>query len=308
MSFWKKTRLWKALVRYKWREREVSRGTEYPDKTFYIVRRHANHAGLFSYVATNLSRMEYALGKGWIPVIDMMSSRNPMIEPEEVGRVNAWERFYQQPCGYSLEDIAHARHVVLGDIGIPEEYPEYMMLGDDARILAWQKLYHQYIHLLPEIEEELELGAKTLLEGHRTLGVLCRGTDYTEQKPHNHPIQPETAEVVKACRDKLEELSCDQIYLATEDQDIWDAFEAAFPGKLVSYQKLRFRSEAGVNINDQGDAVMSPYERNREYLVSIGLLARCNALIAGAAGGTYGAMLMTDGYEYCHVYQLGRYT
>ena len=37
------------------------------------------------------------------------------------------------------------------------------------------------------------------------------------------------------------------------------------------------------------------------------LLARCDCLVAGSVGGTYGALLMSKGYDYEYVYDLGVY-
>ena len=84
------------LSQYKWRERTIHPGTEYPGKRFYVIRRHADHAGLFSFVATNLGSVLEATAKGYIPVIDMQNAVNPMLAPEEIGKVNAWDRFFLQ--------------------------------------------------------------------------------------------------------------------------------------------------------------------------------------------------------------------
>ena len=45
----------------------------------------------------------------------------------------------------------------------------------------------------------------------------------------------------------------------------------------------------------------------RAYLINILLLAKCNCLVAGSVGGTYGAILLSDGYEYEYVFDLGVY-
>ena len=45
----------------------------------------------------------------------------------------------------------------------------------------------------------------------------------------------------------------------------------------------------------------------RAYLINILLLAKCNCLVAGSVGGTYGALLLSNGYEYEYVFDLGVY-
>ena len=120
------------LSTFRWRERTIHPGNEYADKRFYVIRRHADQAGLFSFVATNLGSINEAVRRGFVPVIDMQNAANPMLLPEEVGKVNAWDRYFLPPCGYTLEDIAHAKNVTLGVITPPEDeyYPDYNMILD----------------------------------------------------------------------------------------------------------------------------------------------------------------------------------
>ena len=49
------------------------------------------------------------------------------------------------------------------------------------------------------------------------------------------------------------------------------------------------------------------YLRGREYLINILLLSECDCLVAGSAGGTYGALLIGKEYEYQYIYDLGVY-
>lgn len=292
---------------WRWRERLVHNGSAYPDQTFYVIRRHASRAGLFSFVMTNLASVAEAVEHGYTPVIDMQNSINPMLSADEVGRVNAWERYYEQPCGYGLDDIRHARNVVLGYIHTPSRFPEYDMLGRPEEIAQWRALYHQYIQVRPEIREAAERYITENLAGKRTLGVLYRGTDYIMTKPQDHPIQPKVSAVINRCREVMGDYHCDQIYLCTEDANALRQMKEAFPDRIYTYQQHHYSLSAGENINDVGNAHETPYERNAGYLTAIEILACCQCLVAGAAGGTYGALLMTDGYEYEYVYRLGRY-
>jgi hypothetical protein len=325
-----------VLSKVRWRERTVHYGNEYADKQFYVIRRHANRAGLFSFAATNLGSILTAVEKGYLPVIDMQNSPNPMLTEEEVGKVNAWDRYFLPPCGYTLADIAHAKNVTLGVITPPENefYPDYKMILNSEELRMWREAAGKYLHVRPEIQSKIDVfcweefgynenkeetitvpaektagderDAECRLQ-RKVLGVLCRGTDYVQSKPCNHPIQPKTDAVIAKCREVMSERHCDCIYLCTEDEEIWEQMNAAFPGKIHSYQQRRFRLREGENINDVANTGGSPYERNLEYLISIGILARCSCLVAGAAGGTYGALLLTQGYEYEYVFKIGRY-
>lgn len=298
---------YKKIYAYRWRERIISRGSENEDICFYVIRRHSEKSGLFSFVMTNLGSIVYATQNGYIPVVDMMSSPNPMIESEQVGQINAWELFFAQPYGYSMKSIRKSKRIILGSINTPDDYPDYPILSDTKKIDYWRKAYHKYIHPIDEISNiAIEYYNKNLNEA-RSLGILCRGTDYTQNKPHNHPIQPDTETVISDAKKLMADYNLTQIYLATEDQCIWEKFNAAFPGNVISYQSTRFITSTNQNINDIGNAKLSPYERNKEYFISICVLSMCTALLAGPTSGSIGALLMSDGYEFYNIYQLGLY-
>ena len=294
-------------IKIKWRARRAHYGKGNPDKIFYVIRRHDLHAGLFSYVVTNLGSIAAAIDKGYIPVVDMMNYTNTMLLPEQVGKVNAWENYFVQPMQYTMEDVYISRNVILGGITQPDKFPDFEMLSNPEELQKWQELAHKYIILQSEAKNRIQKYYEDKFAERRVLGVLCRGTDYLLLKPHGHPIQPMPEEVIRKCREIMEKQKCDCIYLATEDQSIYTLFEQNFPGKIYSYQKKRYEMHEAGYLNDVIGDQIKPYERNLAYLISIGILAKCNCLIAGAVSGTYGALLLTEGYEYQYIYQLGRY-
>ena len=62
------------------------------------------------------------------------------------------------------------------------------------------------------------------------------------------------------------------------------------------------------NINDAYDqSGQDRYMRGKEYLINILLLSKCDSLVAGNVGGTLGAILLTNGYEYQKIYNIGVY-
>ena len=60
--------------------------------------------GLFAYYISFASEIEYALANGMIPVVDMQNYKSSLLKDDEVGKVNAWEKFFEQPCGVGLEE------------------------------------------------------------------------------------------------------------------------------------------------------------------------------------------------------------
>lgn len=301
------TGLYHKIDRFRWRERSVCRGKNYPDEHFYVIRRHASRAGLFSFVMTNLGSIREAIDRGMVPIIDMESSINPLILPEEVSRVNGWERYFLQPCGFSLSDVSQARHITLSDIRPPACYPDAAQLRDPEMLRKWRKLFHQYIHVKPELLQQAESYIAEQFPGKKVLGVLARGTDYRASKPHAHEIQPDAELLIRDAGRMMRDKGYGLIYLATEDGEIWDAFQAAFPGKCLSFQKDHFTVKEGEWINDLANEAVGTMTVNREYLISIVILSRCQGFLGGAANGSFGALLMSDGYEDQVLYDLGVY-
>ena len=68
----------------------------------------------------------------------------------------------------------------------------------------------------------------------------------------------------------------------------------------------RYTTKGMQNINDLRQE-KDKYQKGKEYLLSMMLLAGCDCLAAGNVGGTHGALLMSRGYEYCYIFDLGKY-
>lgn len=295
-------------TKWKWRERKVSYGNENPDKIFYVIRRATSKVGLFSYVMTNLGEIEYALNNGYIPVIDMQNNSNTYLEENQVKQINAWEMFFEQPCGYGLRDISKSKNVILGCGMIHKElkYPSEKMIDDSEEFLKWHKLCEKYLKVKKEIEQEAEELFLKMFGGERVLGILCRGTDYVHMKPHAHTIQPTPGQMIEQADRILEEYHCKWIYLATEDEQYYQIFREYYKERLKVTEAKRCNTEGNIN-----DVVYhrknDKYLRGKEYLINILLLSKCNYFLAGTVNGTWGAMLLSKGFEYKKVFNLGVY-
>ncbi|WP_455615430.1 hypothetical protein [Eisenbergiella sp.] len=300
----------KCYVRLKWKERKTSLGQENPDKTFFVIRRATCKVGLFSYVMTNMGLVKYALDKGYIPVIDMQNNLNTYLEENEVGKQNSWEYYFEQPCGYSLEDIARSKNIILSSGLVTDKsiYPDRKEVLNFANRQEWKSLFFSYLRVQDNIKKEVEELYIDMFREKRVLGVLCRGTDYINNRPKNHPIQPDPDAVILKAIEVMGDHNCEYIYLATEDEVIYQKFRKVFKDKLKTTEARRFINTGHTNINDFScEREKDKYLKGKEYLVNILLLAKCNCLIAGSVGGTYGALLMSDGFDYEYVYDLGVY-
>jgi len=307
----KNKRINSIIIKYKEKEKHVSFGEENPNITFFVIRRNAPDAGLFSFVVTNIGWMKYAIDKGYVPVIDMQYYYNTYITEEDVGRVNSWEYYFKQPCGYSLEDIKKSKKVIISSISATEHNPNLM----DNEICDWRFFSNEYLFFSNAVKCEIDKTEKELFCGDRVLGVLCRGTDYMAIRPHGHPVQPEPVDVIKKAKELLICNNCHKIFLATEDMNIYEQFIDAFGSIILSSSSQRYLNTGKNTLNDisaQNESIaLNPgkdkYKKGFDYAVTIGLLSRCNGLLAGKTSGTIGAVLLSKGYEFSYFFELGKY-
>ena len=148
----------------------------------------------------------------------------------------------------------------------------------------------------------------------RALGVICRGTDYVKLKPRGHPVQPSVEQVIERAKVLLKQYRLDKIYLATEELAIYEKFEKVFPGLVIINQRQWY--DGIYNAHDMSYIYQVEFNRENviylkglEYLSSLQLLSRCNALLGGNCGGACAALYMNNmKYEYVELFQLGLYS
>lgn len=295
-----------ALSKWKWSERRVCRGIGKRDKTFFVIRRNNKTVGLFSYVLTVVGYLKIAEEKGYIPVVDMQNYLSPYLCRK--GSHNVWEYYFQQPGNYSLKDIKYSKNIILSSGDVPPQMPGLQMFSDEKELLEWRALYQKYICLNEETEAYVSNLKKQLWGEEKVLGVLCRGTDYRDLKPNKHPIQPEVKDVIDMARTAMAKTGCKKIYLATEDKLILEQFKKTFGNSLIfpdinlrPYKKNELISMIEMERKDDKRL------KGLEYLAQIELLARCDCFIGSGCGGSYAALLMTSGFEWQYLWDLGVY-
>ncbi|WP_216697686.1 O-fucosyltransferase family protein [Anaerostipes faecalis] len=257
-----------------------------------------------SFMNNMLVNIIYCLSNGYLPYVDFKNNEG----------VNLWEQFLKQPYGCELLDGEETItcDTEKANIIIP-------MRPSPDSIELFHKLYEKFIVFNEKTSQYIENEYRTILDDgkKRTIGVLCRGTDYTANKPKGHQVQPEIKDVISLVEIKMQEFKCDYIYLATEEKKIVDEFESKFPGKILVNKReyydqfYNLKNENGDNVRISWvhhDRENDNYLKSLEYLSSIVLLSRCQCLIGGCCGGTQFASYMNGNkYEYCHLFDLGIY-
>lgn len=294
-----------------WSEHKECFGKENPDKVFYVIRRRDLYCGLFSLFITNLKRIDDAVKQGYVPVIDMQNDFNIYLSQDKVGKENAWEYYFRQPMGYTLEDIRNSKNVIIGSGAVPTMFPYLdidFLMGETGELEYWRSCVDNYISLNNDVQQIVDKEYNRLFdEGDRILGVKCRGTDYAREKPKNHPIQPTPEQAVVKAEEIFETQCCTKVFLATEDIAFYEIFKNRFGDKLVTNKTNYIKYQGGSTGKEEYEQENGGYQAGIEYLVTTMLLAKCDCLCAGCVSATVGALLLTKGYEYTYLFDLGIY-
>lgn len=300
----------KLLKIYYNRERRYSFGDENADKTFYVIGVNHTTAGLFAIVKSVFCHIFYAVKKGYIPVVDMENFKSQLSEGTNGG--NAWESYFEQPCGYNLKDISKSKNIIRS-ASLP--FPNGVEIGFDTLINTdFYDKYHssfiKYIRPCPAVRQYIETKYKSIINNHqRIIGVLVRGTDYVENHPKGHPIQPTMPQALAKVKQIMDKYDYRNVFLATEDKNIYNYFKDTFGDKLLfSGQKLysgmngkKFLSE--MSVSDYSEK----WQDIVNYYASIHILSKCEGLSAGLTCGSICAYLISDSFRHVHFWNLGKY-
>lgn len=231
--------------------------------------------------------------------------------------VNVWETYFMQP------EAEMSKSIFMNKLPITENglYPKWDSIYNKIERNAWCIIYKKYVkfneYTQKYISDELEnLG----ILSKRVLGVLCRGTDYMDQKPAGHPVQPSIEELLSEVEARMKDWNMDYIYLATDEIAYEKIFSNHFPNRIITNKRVYYSNAYHKLATDckgefvsigrvAGERENDSYYRGLEYLSSIAILSKCKALIAGNCGGTCAAVFLNDNkYEHCHVFDLGLYS
>lgn len=290
------------LYHFVTRERRKSFGSQNPEKTIYIIRSIDDKSPFYIGPVHNLlanyfyvlSHIQYAKTKGWIPVVDQLNYPvyNSQLEPVN-GTRNAWEYFWEQPGGISLEEAYQSKNVVLSkqswfwqwDMGYnPQEY-------QDKETLAF---YHNLANGVPlNVQTQMYVNSavkKVMSSEKRILGVNIRlGAHAVESKRHGegHPIQPQIDDLIRETQKKFDAWEMDAVLVASDAQIVVERFRDVFGEKLLAYHRLRAEvgKEYGLDKNKEMYQGKNIYQTCLDYLTEMELLANCEGLIGAVTSG-----------------------
>lgn len=277
----------------------ITLGGGYHGLTFYVIRVRHDGSGVMAYLRYVLFKCMIAEQRGYIPVVDMRNAINPYLYESEVGVKNAWEYFFEQPAGYSLDDISNAENIVFSSLKEIEPEDKYCMEIKAAAA--------KYIRFAPNVMSRVD----NLTEDWASasiLGVKLRGTDYVTTRAKAHAVQPDIEEAIAFIMETIKSkgIVYDALFLATEDATIIEAMRSRFGGKLILNDIDRFDHDEVWFKSDRLNK--DKHKMGEDYCVEIGMLIRCNSLIASGSQGTWATVILNnDKFETVNLIRLGAY-
>ena len=312
----------KLLYDFFTRERTKRFGNGNPGKTIYVIRGYDYKSRFCVAPVHNLlanyfyvmSHLFYAREKGWIPVVDQQNypEYNTMDHPVN-GTMNAWEYFWKQPGGVSLEEAYKSQRVVLSRRNFLSQWD----LGYDPGNYYNKDLVHVYFDIsrtIPfnDITREYIEGKKALLPfGGKVLGVNVRIGGHSKKSLNyaaGHPVQPEISDLIQTVKTRMSDWDMEYVFLASDNEVAVLEFSKTFGNSLIVYNRMRaengkeFKKDIEKNMYLENNI----FQTTLDYLTEMELLASCNALIGSVTSGLRYALVRNDGkYQFLEIIDCG---
>lgn len=302
---------------------KCSYGEKNKDKTFMVIPV-SETSGLYSNISIALPIMQYAIKRGFIPVIDYQNTFSDAIQDiENKGLENAWEYYYEQPARVSLEEVYQSKRVIhYSREAYYVKKPRWFstLPISDQELQYWHKFVMENIRLQRSIEERIEQEAAKIFVGKKKiLGVGVRAgflSLYLSKSPkiEGHPIVPTCEEMIKIVEAKMKEWGYEYIYLHADDREYQQKFVNYFGDKCLFMERhlkhwfsndMPLMTPEEIHCEYKGISVR---EETEEYMIGVYLLSMCDSLYCSQGGGTYFAYLLNGGrYEHVEIYDEGRF-
>ncbi len=235
----------------------------------------------------------------------------------KVSRVFAtrdWKEFLSPGCTQYPDEILSKYFKIRTKPEDADEENTVMLDNFSAYSITW--FFNQHPADFDEtimsdmLREEIDEYADAVLRGKRTLGILARGTDYTLLRMGDNRIHASVPQMIPTIRRWMTEGSYEQIFLATEDEDIFEAMHREFPDHLIVIAQDRYSTS---ELKKTGSSLLadlegklstgSDYEEKLEdttinYFYALVILSKCDGFLCSGS---------CNGYEVVQSFNHGRF-
>lgn len=291
-------------------------GELYPDRLIYMIKIEAEYSGWFSIMNKIISALIVAKNYGIIPVIDMGTNQLYCEPSMEAEGIPLFEYYFKQPSGIHLKEVRECCNVTYATyvqcLFFHRMFGNYdMYLQDSVGVREMASAIAKFIRLNVETEAYINKNIQAVLSGERILGVHARGTDF-KAGFNKHAIYVTTDEYIEHVQYAVKRYGYDQIFLATDEEQIVESFRTAFGSSVAFHDVYRAKEDTNIGIHcSKCDREMHHYKLGLEVLLDMYSLTVCDALVACPSGVSFHAMLNKrakgEKYEYMDIIDKGRY-
>lgn len=303
--------LYYCIKKRKMLQKKVRFGNANPGKTVYIVKPDNNDGieGLLSLLARTSLYIRHAKKHGYQVFVDWKNYHTQYENPE----LNAWELFFEQPSSLTIEEVYTSKNAILSgwtflDIN-PHGVFSKKQIDNKAVNLECYNLLTQNVTFNKEIQRIVHDEAVSL-DIEACLGVYIRGTDYVKLQPSGEYVQPDVNMLIEKISDFLKKYKDVDIFLVTEDGEIYDRIKDTFGEKVktVSFDTHIYNYSGNDFLSKSGALPVNRSKNAINYLVKMILLSKCKYFIGSITmGSMFSYGLNGNKYEYSYLFDLGLY-
>ncbi len=283
-------------------------GEENIGKILYCIREQGKGYGFFAEFRALLCNLIFAEEMGFTP--NIYWGKEHLYFDQDISYTDNVFEYYFEPV--KLENLCQSKNVFFSsDLQIDYIEEEFCVTGYTSCDNFERKLVQiikQYIHIRPELLKEFETEAESILRDGKILGIHHRGTDYKKEYKH-HPKMMQIEQGIVQAEKMLKEYEIDNIFLATDDEEILESYKKAF-GSRVRYFSDVLRSASDVSVAfSQENRKYHHYILGREVLRDVYVLSQCTCLLSGKSQVSYFADIFNqcsnDRYLKCELIDNG---
>jgi hypothetical protein len=286
--------------------------SDFDNTKFAIIKRtNCPSCGLFSFYNVYLGCANQYLGKGYIPIVDMKSFKN-IYNNYTILNNNIWELFFEQPFGYTLEEIekkAKLKEEKICTSSSEDLRPnEIDIYYSQVAINYWHDFAKKFLPIKKKLIKEADIIMKKLFyKSKNILGVKLRGTDYIAMKPGGHPKMPDLNITINDVKNMDIKNNYDWIFISSEDENIKERYIKEFKKKIKYLNpniEINYNYKQTLMITDN-DIIKGNLDYAKNYLLNIIILSKCTDLVTVRCSGAAGVFVLTEGFNNTLIYNLG---
>lgn len=279
---------------------EVVTYGEEQDKVLYHIYIPKTYSGFFANYNRVLAYLYFSDQHHLTPVVEydretMYAEENPVN-----GSSNPFEYYFDQPGGVSLDEMKKSGTVLAAlreNSWLVNELEEVSVnyVHSERFVSEMGRIVKSYIRLNEPVKRYLMQQKAQLLGEKSVLGVHVRGTDF-KQNYNGHPVFIPVEEFLQQAVKMMDQGKYDRIFLATDDLNAVEQFQAVFGEKLVYYDDvIRSNGEVTVMKSDLS-------RKNHHYLLGLEVLrdmmtlADCDGFLAGLSQVSYAVRFQKESY------------